>query len=76
MIIPPKSLDPQTLRNIIEEYVTREGTDYGDIELTIEDKVMAVEAKLNTGEVLIVYIESSESVNIVDRQMLLSDSLI
>lgn len=76
MIIPPKSLDPQTLRNIIEEYVTREGTDYGDIELTIEDKVLAVQAKLNTGEVLIVYIESSESVNIVDRQMLLSDSLI
>ncbi len=76
MIIPPKSLDPQTLRNIIEEYVTREGTDYGDIELTIEDKVVAVQAKLNTGEVLIVYIESSESVNIVDRQMLLSDSLI
>jgi uncharacterized protein YheU (UPF0270 family) len=70
MIIPHQSINVETLRNIIEEYVTREGTDYGDVELSIEDKVKAVEAKLQSGEVVVLYIESTESVNIVDKQLL------
>jgi uncharacterized protein YheU (UPF0270 family) len=70
MIIPHQSINVETLRNIIEEYVTREGTDYGDVELSIEDKVSAVEAKLQSGEVVVLYIESTESINIVDKQLL------
>ena len=30
IIVPWKDLPPDTLHNLIEEFVTRDGTDYGD----------------------------------------------
>ena len=45
MIIPWQTLDPQTLNNLIESFVLREGTDYGVQEKTLADKVNDV--KLN-----------------------------
>ncbi|MEH6444197.1 MAG: YheU family protein [Oceanospirillaceae bacterium] len=70
MIIPHTSIDKETLQNLIEEFVTREGTDYGDYALTLQDKVSAVQKKLNCGEVVILYVESTESVNIVEKKAL------
>ncbi|MFT5708804.1 MAG: hypothetical protein ACI9ES_003108 [Oceanospirillaceae bacterium] len=70
MIIPHQSLDKQTLQNLIEEFVTREGTDYGEYTLTLQDKVSAVQQRLVSGDVVILYIESTESVNIVEKQAL------
>ena len=70
MIIPYKSLAADTLKNLIEEFVTRDGTDYGNYELSMAEKVSAVESRLSSGEVVIMYIESTESVNIVERQQL------
>jgi len=70
MIIPHQSLATDTLQNLIEEFVSREGTDYGDYDLTLQDKVQSVQAKLDTGEIVILYIESTQSVNIVERQSL------
>ena len=70
MIIPHQSLATDTLQNLIEEFVSREGTDYGDYDLTLQDKVQSVQAKLDTGEIVILFIESTQSVNIVERQSL------
>ena len=70
MIIPYKSLAADTLKNLIEEFVTRDGTDYGNYELSMAEKVSAVESRLSSGEIVIMYIESTESVNIVERQLL------
>ncbi|NRA15640.1 MAG: YheU family protein [Oceanospirillaceae bacterium] len=70
MIIPYKSLAADTLKNLIEEFVTRDGTDYGNYELSMAEKVSAVESRLSSGEVVIMYIENTESVNIVERQLL------
>ncbi|NRA21383.1 MAG: YheU family protein [Oceanospirillaceae bacterium] len=70
MIIPHLSIAVETLQNLIEEFVTREGTDYGDYTLTLADKVAAVRQRLDSGEVVILYSESNESVNIVERQSL------
>ena len=75
MIVPYTSLAAQTLQNLIEEFVTRNGTDYGNYELSMAEKVSAVEARLHSGEVVILYIESSESVNIVEKQSLGNSSL-
>ena len=36
MIIPHERLDKETLYNLIESYVLREGTDYGEQEFSIE----------------------------------------
>jgi len=70
MIIPHQTLAADTLKNLIEEFVSREGTDYGDYDLTLQDKVQSVQAKLDSGEIVILFIESTQSVNIVERQSL------
>lgn len=64
MIIPHSSLKPEVLRAVVEEYVSREGTDYG-IETSLEDKVSSVLAQLARGYACIVYDEQSESCDIV-----------
>jgi len=70
MIIPHQSLAADTLQNLIEEFVSREGTDYGYYDLTLQDKVQSVQAKLASGEIVILFIESTQSVNIVERESL------
>ncbi|WP_211357017.1 YheU family protein, partial [Enterobacter hormaechei] len=42
MIIPWQDLDPETLDNLIESFVLREGTDYGEHERSLTDKVADV----------------------------------
>ena len=65
MIVPHKDLDNETLTNLIESIVLREGTDYGDVELSLEEKVSLVKQQLNDGIALIEYSEEHESVNII-----------
>ncbi|WP_440054774.1 YheU family protein [Pseudoalteromonas sp. T1lg65] len=67
MLIPYQQLDAQTLDNLIEHYVLREGTDYGDSEVSTVAKVEQVKAQLKSGEALLVYSELHESVNIVSK---------
>jgi len=63
--LSPDQLSPQALRGLVEEFVTRDGTDYGAVERSIEDKIARVEAQLASGEVRIVFDPETESANIV-----------
>ena len=63
--IPRESLSPDALRGLIEEFVTRDGTDYGSVERTLEEKVAAVERQLASGEVRIFFEPESESVTLL-----------
>ncbi|TRW49033.1 YheU family protein [Aliidiomarina halalkaliphila] len=65
MQIPWQSLEPDTLDTLIEHFVLREGTDYGEEEVSLTDKVADVRAQLASGEAIIVYSELHETVNIV-----------
>ncbi|WP_338560266.1 YheU family protein [Erwinia sp. E_sp_B04_7] len=67
MIIPWKDLDAETLDNLLEAFVLREGTDYGEQEKTLEQKVADVRRLLNSGEVVLVWSELHETVNIMPR---------
>lgn len=67
MIIPWKDLDSETLNNLIESFVLREGTDYGEHERTLAQKVDDVRRQLQQGEVLLVWSELHETVNIMPR---------
>ncbi|WP_455814630.1 YheU family protein [Pseudomonas graminis] len=67
MIIPWKDLDRETLDNLIESFVLREGTDYGEQERSLIQKVDDVRRQLNSGEVVLVWSELHESVNIMPR---------
>ncbi|RJG47943.1 YheU family protein [Motilimonas pumila] len=68
MIIAYQDIQPDTLEQLIEHFVLREGTEYGDEEVSLEEKVAQVKQQLEDGSVVIVYSELHESVNIVPKQ--------
>ncbi|MDU7866532.1 MAG: YheU family protein, partial [Pantoea sp.] len=68
MIIPWQQVSPETLENLIETFVLREGTDYGEQERSLSEKVADVRRQLETGEVVLVWSELHESVNIMPRK--------
>ena len=68
MEIPWKQLDADTLTNILESFVLREGTDYGEVEKSLAQKVADVHAQLTRNEVVLVYSELHETLTIVPRQ--------
>lgn len=67
MIIPYQSLSPDVLQSIIEEYISREGTDYGEYELSLEQKVQRLLPQVKSGDVLIIFDELTESVQLISK---------
>ena len=67
MIIPWQDLSPDTLDNLIESFVLREGTDYGEHERSLEQKVNDVKRQLKSGDVVLVWSELHETVDIMPR---------
>ena len=60
----------QALAGLVGEFVTRDGTDYGVEECTLEKKMRDVMRQLEHGEVVIVFDSESETFNIVPRESL------
>ncbi len=58
-------LSPDALWGLVEEYVSREGTDYGHGEWSLEEKVRQVLQQLERGEARIVFDLERESASIV-----------
>lgn len=67
MIIPWQDISPDALDNLIESFVLREGTDYGEHERSLEQKVNDVKRQLKSGDVVLVWSELHETVNIMPR---------
>jgi len=63
--VPHGELSPGTLRAVIESFVLREGTDYGERDVPLDDKVAAVRAQLERGEARILFDTVTESIDIV-----------
>jgi uncharacterized protein YheU (UPF0270 family) len=63
--VPYKRLAPEALRGLVEEFVTRQGTDYGARERTLEEKVADVMRQLERGEAKIMFDLTSRTSNIV-----------
>jgi uncharacterized protein YheU (UPF0270 family) len=64
MMIPYRMLSPEALRGVLEAFVTREGTDYGTHEVSLETKVGQVRQQLDEGTAVIVYDEATDSCTI------------
>ncbi len=62
MIIPWQELEASTLQSLIESYVLREGTDYGEREYTLQQKVEHVYQQLKAGQIVLQWSELHESV--------------
>jgi hypothetical protein len=63
--VDPQMLAPETLRALVEEFVTRDGTDYGASEASLERKVADVLRQLARGEVRIAFDPRTSRANIV-----------
>lgn len=63
--IPYDQLSPQALYGVIEEFVTRDGTDYGEVEIPVETKVAQVLAQLRSGKAVIVFDQETDSCTIL-----------
>ena len=61
MQIPVNKLAPEILDSIIEETVTREGTEYGEQEVSLAAKVQQVRRQLARGEIFLSFDPISES---------------
>jgi uncharacterized protein YheU (UPF0270 family) len=68
IVIPHGDLSEAALRGVIESFVLREGTDYGERELALEQKVADVLRQLVRGEARVVYHPASGSVDIVQAR--------
>jgi uncharacterized protein YheU (UPF0270 family) len=65
--VPVKRLSREALDGLIEEFVTRDGTDYGSQEQTLDEKKSAVARQLDRGELVIVFDSESETGNIIPK---------
>jgi uncharacterized protein YheU (UPF0270 family) len=68
MIIPYEQLSSDALQGLIEEFITREGTDYGIEEISLSTKVEQIKTQLKHREVVVVFDLASESVSILSRR--------
>jgi uncharacterized protein YheU (UPF0270 family) len=58
-------LSPEALRAVVESFVLREGTEYGEREFSLDEKVAQVLRQLERDEARIVFDPQTQSVNIV-----------
>jgi len=65
--IPPHRLPPEVLDALLEAYVLREGTDYGDREISLAEQLARARRQLASGQVVIVWDEELETCNLLAR---------
>jgi hypothetical protein len=63
--VPYERIAPGTLRNLVHEFVTRDGADWGDAGCTLEDKVEQVLRQLRGKKIKVVFDLTSQTANIV-----------
>ena len=63
--IPFEQINPDTLLNMIGEFVTREWADLGDSDCTLDDKVAQVLQQLRSHTAKVVFDLTTETWNIV-----------
>ena len=62
-IIPVNRLSVEALQNVINEFISREGTDYGEIEVSPETKFRQVRHRLETGLAVLIFDDETETTN-------------
>lgn len=65
MRVPIDNLSEAALRKIIEEFILREGTDYGAVEYSLDLKVGQVLKQLQRGDAALVFDDQTETIDIV-----------
>jgi uncharacterized protein len=67
VVVPHTSLSAEALEGLVEEFITREGTDYGHVEHSLAQKRSSVMRQVERAEVAIVFDLEAESTTLVTR---------
>jgi uncharacterized protein len=65
VVIPYTELSEEALRGVLESFVLREGTEYGERDFSLDQKIAQVNRQLRRGEAQIVFDPGSETIDIV-----------
>ena len=65
--IPFEQINSETLHRMIQEFVSRDGADWGDTGCTLEDKVNQVLKQLRSKKIKVVFDLASETANLVEE---------
>ena len=68
VLVPWDQLSPAVLSSVIEEFVTREGTEYGENDVLLATKVAQVRRQLEKGDIVVLFDGKSETVNLVTKR--------
>ena len=66
--VPAERLGSDVLQALLEEFASRDGTDYGNYELTLQGKVDALNNQLQRGELQLLYDADSEEWDLVSHE--------
>tara|TARA_R110001592_G_scaffold38609_1_gene127279 strand:+ start:127859 stop:128104 length:246 start_codon:yes stop_codon:yes gene_type:complete len=66
--VPPQRLQADVLQALLEDYASRDGTDYGEQELSLAQKVGNLSAQIKKGELLILYEMEGEHWDLVPSE--------
>jgi uncharacterized protein YheU (UPF0270 family) len=75
VVVPHTALAADVLKALVESFVLREGTDYGEQELTLDDKVSRVIRELARGKAQILFDPDTGTVHIALAREVHSPSL-
>lgn len=64
LILPHRELSVAALQGVIESFVLREGTDYGEREIPLHQKVEQIRRQLDRGEALVLFDPTTNTVHI------------
>ena len=67
-IVPYQTLPADLLQKVIESFITREGTDYGLVEYSLDEKVQHIRLQLKNKEAYIVFEGETESITLLTAQ--------
>lgn len=67
VIVPMKDLSPQALDGIVENFILREGTDYGNQEVSFEKKKEQIIKQIEKNKVLILFETESSSIHLMNK---------
>ncbi len=70
VVVPYLELSPEALRSVVESFVLREGTDYGDKIFSLQEKHAHVMQQLARGIARIVFDPNTETVDIITAPQL------
>jgi uncharacterized protein YheU (UPF0270 family) len=63
-----EQLSDEAIAGIIENFILREGTDYGSVEVSFERKSEQIRQQIDCGDIKIVFVQDSETINLLTNR--------